>query len=129
MIRQYKAHILDVISGDDMIAMIDLGIDGLFVRKRIRLYGVDTPNTTTHDIKTIARAEEIRDKVKERIKDKVCIVEIHRQGRGGWVVTLKSMLEPGVYDNINDWLMKEGHVFDGPREEIRRNEPETSARQ
>ena len=41
---EYPCEVREVFSGDDLIVMIDLGVENLFMKRRIRLHGVDTPN-------------------------------------------------------------------------------------
>lgn len=50
----YKAHIEDVVDGDTLDLSVDLGF-GVFYKMRVRLYGVNTPETrTTDDIEKAA---------------------------------------------------------------------------
>jgi len=60
----YKAKLERVIDGDTVDAMIDLGFD-TWVHKRIRLLGIDAPETRTKDLQE--KAEGI--KTKERLID------------------------------------------------------------
>lgn len=46
---KYDAKLIRVIDGDTVDASIDLGFD-VWVKKRIRLYGIDTPETRTRDL-------------------------------------------------------------------------------
>ena len=45
---KYKAKLIRIIDGDTVDAMIDLGFD-TWVKKRIRLAGIDTPEIRTRD--------------------------------------------------------------------------------
>ena len=45
---QYKARLLRVVDGDTVDAMIDLGFN-VWIKQRIRLYGVDTWECRTRD--------------------------------------------------------------------------------
>ena len=45
----YDAKLVRVIDGDTVDAKIDLGFD-VWVKKRIRLYGINTPETRTRDL-------------------------------------------------------------------------------
>ena len=45
----YKAKLIRIVDGDTIDAEIDLGFDTI-VRKRIRLFGIDTPETKTKDM-------------------------------------------------------------------------------
>ena len=46
---KYDAKLIRVIDGDTVDASIDLGFD-VWVKKRIRLYGINTPETRTRDL-------------------------------------------------------------------------------
>jgi micrococcal nuclease len=46
----YKAEILRVVDGDTVDVLIDLGFDILH-KTRLRLYGIDAPETRTKDLK------------------------------------------------------------------------------
>ena len=45
----YKAKLVRVVDGDTIDAEIDLGF-GVFIKQRIRLYGIDTPESRTKDL-------------------------------------------------------------------------------
>ena len=47
---EYKAVILRVVDGDTVDVDIDLGFDVTMKKQRIRLYGVDTPESRTRDL-------------------------------------------------------------------------------
>lgn len=47
---EYKAKILRVVDGDTVDVDIDLGFDIVLKKQRIRLYGVDTPESRTRDL-------------------------------------------------------------------------------
>ncbi len=49
MINTYKAKILKVIDGDTIDVDIDLGFSIVLHKQRIRLYGIDTPESRTSD--------------------------------------------------------------------------------
>lgn len=46
---EYKVKVTDVIDGDTIDVVIDLGFD-IFTNKRIRLYGIDCPESRTSDL-------------------------------------------------------------------------------
>ena len=46
----YRANILRVVDGDTVDVDIDLGFDIVLKKQRIRLYGVDTPESRTRDL-------------------------------------------------------------------------------
>ena len=46
---KYNAKLIRVIDGDTVDALIDLGFN-VWVKKRIRLYGINAPETRTKDL-------------------------------------------------------------------------------
>ncbi|MHA1940739.1 MAG: thermonuclease family protein [Candidatus Hodarchaeales archaeon] len=46
---EYRAKLIRVIDGDTIDAMVDLGFD-VWSKKRIRLYGINTPEVRTRDL-------------------------------------------------------------------------------
>jgi micrococcal nuclease len=46
---EYKSKLIRVIDGDTVDAMVDLGFD-IWIKKRIRLYGLNAPETRTKNL-------------------------------------------------------------------------------
>jgi hypothetical protein len=109
----YEARVMDVISGDDLVLMVDLGVEDLFKRIRARLHGVDTPDAYRADSDTEAGA--VRNDVRKITRGKKCRIEVHAQGRGGWVVTLY-ILDDSDSVCLNQLLMEKGFVYQGRQE-------------
>jgi hypothetical protein len=105
----YSVKVEEVHSGDDLILMVDLGIDNLYKRVRVRLAGVDCPDAYRAAPET--EAGRVRDAVREITRGE-CRAKVHQQGgRGGWLVTLLYKTSEGVFTSINDQLVTEGHVY------------------
>ena len=109
--RQYYAEVVEVHSGDDLVLMVDLGLDGFYKRVRARLHGVDTPDAYKLDSDT--PAGRVRDKVRDMVSGRRCMIEMHAIRRGGWIVTLYVLKEPEQPLNINETLRSEGYIFQG----------------
>lgn len=108
-VRRFQAEILEVRSGDDLIAMVALGIDDLHKKVRVRLAGVDTPDAFQEGAST--DAGRIRDKVKSLIKGKKCTLEVLSTRRGGWRSTLLLTDSSGKTVNVNTMLQEMGYVY------------------
>lgn len=106
--RIFEARVEEVHSGDDFILLVNLGVDGLFKRTRVRLHGVDAPNA--YKAKPETEAGKVRDEVKKLIGSK-CLVELIAEGKGGWIV------EMTVFDGdnqplcLNNLLRERGYVY------------------
>ena len=108
--RVYKVEqVEEVHSGDDLVLMVNLGVDNLYKRVRARLFGIDTPDAYKADSTT--EAGKVRDWVKNLVLGKSCHVELHSFKKGGWIVTL-FVTEPGREPvNVNKLLHESGFVF------------------
>lgn len=107
--RRYHATVEEVHSGDDLILMVELGHDSLFKRVRVRLQGVDTPDAYKADATT--EAGRIRDQVRSMTKDKKCVIEVHSNRKGGWIVTLFIRGANDEFFDLNKHLKDAGFVF------------------
>lgn len=106
--------IVKVVDGDTVDALIDLGFD-VYVKKRIRLYGINTPETRTRDKEEKVRGLAAKKRLKELLKSKNIIVVSHGVGKFGRV--LGELVCDDV--NLNDQLVTEGHAtkyFGGKRD-------------
>ena len=65
---QYKAKLVRVVDGDTVDAMIDCGFS-IFKKKRIRLHGIDAPESRTRDKAEKKRGLAAKARLKELIKE------------------------------------------------------------
>ena len=65
---QYKAKLIRVVDGDTVDAMIDCGFN-TFKKERIRLYGIDAPESRTRDKAEKKRGLAAKARLKELIKE------------------------------------------------------------
>ena len=99
----YKAKLDRVIDGDTVDANIDLGFY-ITIHKRIRLAGIDTPESRTRDLEEKARGLASKDKLIELLGDGDFILESKEVGKYGRVLGTLHIEDM----NINDTLVKEG---------------------
>ncbi len=110
--RRYACVVIEVHSGDDLIVLVDLGIDDLYKRTRIRLAGCDTPDAYQKAVDTTAG--RVREKVRRLVAGRPCQIDVHSQGRGGWKVTLWTATEDSEdLLNVNKVLVDDGFIFEG----------------
>ncbi len=101
----YRAKLDRVIDGDTVDAMIDLGFN-TWVHKRIRLLGIDAPETRTRDL----REKEAGLQTKERLTGLLAasegefVVESHGVGKYGRCLGTIWIGE----QNINNLRLSEG---------------------
>lgn len=109
----YPCEIREVYSGDDLIALIDLRVEGLFKRQRIRLHGVDTPNAVgaARDTEAGSVRQEVRDLTRGR-RARFTVVSTSRNN-GSWVgeLVVEADASVGGAINVNQYLIERGYVF------------------
>jgi len=71
---EYSVKVLKVIDGDTLDVMIDLGFD-IFTNQRVRLAGIDTPESRTTDMREKQLGIEAKEYLKNKI-DKAKIITI-----------------------------------------------------
>lgn len=108
--RAYEVEVEEVYSGDDLVLMVDLGVDGLHKRVRARLKGVDTPSAFKAPKDT--EAGSVRDTIRSLVRRGKCAIQLHAEGRGGWLVTL-FVDNGGERLNVNQMMIDKGYVFRG----------------
>jgi len=91
---EYKCNITRVVDGDTVDAEIDCGFDIIF-KSRIRLYGIDTPESRTRDLDEKARGKLASQFVKVKTK-------LDKKGKFGRV--LGSIIADD--ENLNESMVK-----------------------
>tara|TARA_A100001011_G_C13894821_1_gene668530 strand:+ start:96 stop:524 length:429 start_codon:yes stop_codon:yes gene_type:complete len=61
----YRAKIIKIIDGDTVDVDLDLGFSVWLRKQRVRLYGIDTPESRTRDLEEKKRGLLAKDKIKE----------------------------------------------------------------
>lgn len=116
---EYNAKVKRIVDGDTLDAYIDLGFD-VWVVKRIRLMGIDTPESRTRDKveKRYGKGAKHRLVAMLEQSDNKFTVKSHGTGKFGRVLG-----ELFIDDlNINEQLIKEGHAtkyFGGSKAEVK----------
>jgi len=102
---RYNASVLKVVDGDTIDAMIDLGFS-VWVKKRIRLYGIDAPETRTRNLEEKALGFQTKDRLVELLEksDNKFVLVSHGVGKYGRC--LGTILINDT--DINQLLIKEG---------------------
>jgi micrococcal nuclease len=112
---EYEAKIIKVVDGDTVDALIDLGFD-THVKKRIRLYGINAPESRTRDKEEKVRGLAAKDRLKEILKDNRNIITLRSHGVGKFGRCLGELFIPGTemfsYEPqcVNRMLISEGHA-------------------
>ena len=103
----YSAKCLKVVDGDTLDARVDLGFD-TFKKIRIRLVGINAPESRTRDLEEKARGLAAKARVKELMKENKNQFVLHSQGVGKFGRCLGEIFLGE--SKLNDILINEGHA-------------------
>ena len=112
MYQYYVRKVDNVVDGDTIDVLIDLGFDILF-QSRVRLAGIDTPESRTKDLKEKALGLESKEYLKKHLKDAKSVViktekmdSSEKYGRIlGWVYV------NGDTESLNDKMINDGYAW------------------
>ena len=112
MYQYYVRKVENVVDGDTIDVLIDLGFDILF-QSRVRLAGIDTPESRTKDLKEKALGLESKEYLKKHLKDAKSVViktekmdSSEKYGRIlGWVYI------NGDTVSLNDMMINDGYAW------------------
>ena len=117
---EYSAEVIRRVDGDTLDAEIDIGFD-VFVKKRIRLFGIDTWESRTRDLEEKKKGLAAKARLKELLHENgnKFMLQSHELGKYGRV--LGSIILDDDRDAC-DVLLEEGHAYKydcGNKEEAR----------
>ena len=106
----YSCKLVRVVDGDTCDAMIDLGFD-VWVKNRIRFYGVDTWESRTRDLEEKALGLAAKDRVKELCPvGSTVILRTTKDGKGKFGRILGEIFVEE--QSVNKLLVEEGHAVE-----------------
>tara|TARA_B100000925_G_scaffold164276_1_gene123554 strand:- start:297 stop:641 length:345 start_codon:yes stop_codon:yes gene_type:complete len=103
----YSAKCLKVVDGDTIDARVDLGFD-TFKKIRIRLVGINAPESRTRDLEEKERGLAAKARVKQLISENKNKFVLHSQGVGKFGRCLGEIYLGD--SKLNDILINEGHA-------------------
>ena len=112
MYEYYVKEVKNIVDGDTIDVIIDLGFDILF-SSRVRLAGIDTPESRTSDKAEKVLGLEAKDYLKKQLKDAKSVVirtekmdSSEKYGRIlGWVYI------NGESESINNKMINDGYAW------------------
>ncbi len=112
MYEYYVRKVENVVDGDTIDVLIDLGFDILFA-SRVRLAGIDTPESRTKDLAEKALGLEAKEYLKKALKDAKSVViktekmnSSEKYGRIlGWIYV------NGDTESVNDKMINDGYAW------------------
>jgi micrococcal nuclease len=112
MYEYYVRKVENVVDGDTIDVLIDLGFDILF-QSRVRLAGIDTPESRTKDLAEKTLGLESKEYLKKHIKDaKSVIIKTEKMDSSekygrilGWLYV------NGDTESVNDKMINDGYAW------------------
>jgi micrococcal nuclease len=112
MYEYYVRKVENIVDGDTVDVLIDLGFDILF-QSRVRLAGIDTPESRTKDLAEKTLGLESKEYLKKHLKDAKSVViktekmdSSEKYGRIlGWVYV------NGDTESLNDKMINDGYAW------------------
>ncbi len=126
---EYRARVVKVVDGDTVDVDIELGFGVVLADERVRIMGIDTPESRTSDKVEDLFGEAAKARVKELLDGDVILkTEVSKNGedmKGKFGRILGDFMverwENGKEERLTDVLIEEGHAvayFGGSKEEI-----------
>jgi len=113
-----QGKIVDVYDGDTVKIVLNLSINSNYFRWNCRLSGINTPEIRTKNVKEKEFGLLVRDKLKERIENKILLIkcgEFDKYGR----LLVEIYENNGQLFSINNWLIENNYAkpYDGGTKE------------
>ena len=104
---EYKCEVKRIVDGDTVDVIIDLGFS-IHFSTRVRLYGIDTPESRTRDKDEKVRGLLSKDYLKEWLDQGGVIIRTYRDKKGKFGRVLGEMVVGGR--NINLLMVNENYA-------------------
>jgi len=108
----YMVKVTRVVDGDTIDVSVDLGFD-IWHNARVRMMGIDTPESRTRNLEEKALGLASKARLKELLKGQKVRLECSKEGKGKFGRILAEVVtidKEGNEININNRLIEEGHA-------------------
>jgi len=116
---KFTVEVKNITDGDTLVGNIDLGFSISLKDAKIRLYGINTPESRTRNLQEkelgLAAKARLSELLGSARKVQICVDQNNPRGKFGRILAI--MLADSV--NVNEILISEGHArhyFGGKRE-------------
>ena len=108
---EYKATMVKIVDGDTVDVSIDLGFD-IQYNSRVRLYGINTPESRTRDLEEKKKGLAAKARVEELVPIGSSVILSTQKDGNGKFGRILGMIFKDIYaeDSINQMLVAEGHA-------------------
>ena len=106
--HEYKVNVLRVVDGDTVDVDIDLGFSTWLKKQRIRLYGIDTPESRTRDLEEKKYGLAAKEFLTKWTGAGELTIKTHKDERGKFGRILGEIY--AFKTNVNDKMVYEHHA-------------------
>lgn len=110
---EYRSNLLKIVDGDTIDVDLDLGFSVVLKKQRIRLYGINTPESRTRDLEEKRYGLAAKARLRELLEVAETIVvktAIDKKARGKYGRILGTIYADDI--NVNEKLLEEGHAIE-----------------
>lgn len=108
---EYKIKILRVIDGDTVDVLVDIGFS-VHKKIRIRMMGIDTPESRTRDLEEKKRGLASKTRFKEMLKNSKGNIRLISHGVGKFGRCLGELFSPEFECSLNQQMINEGFAYE-----------------
>ena len=106
---EYRVEVIKVVDGDTVDVNIDLGFGVWLKKQRIRLFGIDAPESRTRDLDEKRYGLMAKDYLKDRLADGAILkTRLDKKGKYGRI--LGEFLSLDDKTNINELMILKHHA-------------------
>lgn len=109
---EYRSDLRKIVDGDTIDVDFDLGFSVILKKQRIRLYGINTPESRTRDLEEKRYGLAAKARLRELLEDADTIIvktAIDKKARGKYGRILGTIYVDDL--NVNEKLVEEGHAI------------------
>lgn len=110
---EYRSNLLKIVDGDTIDVDLDLGFSVVLKKQRIRLYGINTPESRTRDLEEKKYGLAAKARLRELLESAESITvktAIDKKARGKYGRILGTVYADDI--NVNEKLVEEGHAIE-----------------
>jgi micrococcal nuclease len=108
---EYRVKIVKVVDGDTVDVDIDLGFGVWLKKQRVRLFGIDTPESRTRDLVEKRFGNMAKDYLKSRLSSGAILgTRLDKKGKFGRILGEFFVLDGEEKSNINQELITNHHA-------------------
>lgn len=109
---EYRIEVVRVVDGDTVDVNIDLGFGVWLKKERVRLYGIDTPESRTRDLEEKKYGLKAKQYLVDKLQVGIPVLRTHKDAKGKFGRILGELLyidneETGSMVNINQLMIAE----------------------